>query len=499
MGFFGQYLALIGLATPLAFSALLDRHLKADLKQRLSAYVFGAGTETVSHRVSLFSALLASALGVGPARRTFRLFVIGFLSIAFVYSLQYFVRYDQFAEDTLPFLKSVASLRPFAIYVLLSFAAVDAISFFQTATFSRLAAYCKNPIEVMFLAFADVVVSLFLVIIFLPMFLFASYSIATAPHDVNIKVALVEALQPQQFTISDIVMMAAPRIADAGENTIFDEAEATAQQDWIYSNPRVFVQPGHADLSLETAARGRLPSAGGTLVFVKGDLSSEEVAVRLASILASNDNVDSASVLESSSDLFGNGVYSFAVQGRSEYSGFVFLTSYRSIMGDVNFFGDGFYDVFSLGSKTFDENEITYTGMLTRVVINREGGQVVYTCDDGPVKTVDRVEFLKLPKSACSRGVAMSEWSVAGIASLLSYNLEDELNIPVLPTALSSVVLTVIIYASIMIWILLPYITAFADRYTNEGAKFVTDHVFTISFVLIMFIFAPMIYLGFAD
>lgn len=494
----GHLLALVGLASPLAISHFLDRILKAELKEKFAAHVFGASDQTVSQRVALFNLLLASALGKGIFRRTVRLLAIGVVSIVFVYSLQYFLNNEQFEKNTLPFLTSISTFRPFAIFVFFSFVCVDAISFFQTTTFARLAAYCRNPIEVMFLAFADIVVSLFLVLIFLPAFLYFSHRIATVPHPTSVTVALLESIQSQQLTIREIIRMAAPRISEPDElsRDVNAEAKAVGGNGWIYSNPRVFVGSRPEAVTIDAAQKGGLPTSGGTLLFSKGDMSLDEMASSVADLLKTNRDITKVRVLETSSDLFGNAAFSLTIEGQSSYSALSFMNAYSSIMRDVNFFGESFYDAISLGSKTFDENEITYNGYLTALV-ERAKGQVVVKCDTKTARIVDREEFLKLTDSDCSKGVAMSGWSVTGIATLLSYNLDNRLNIPVLPTALSSIFLTVLIYIAIISWILLPYLRSFAERYTDDGAKIIVDNVFTVSFCLLSVLVSPFIALAF--
>ncbi|QIO73927.1 hypothetical protein HA459_18665 [Rhizobium leguminosarum bv. trifolii] len=487
-----HWLAVIGLASPLAISHFLDRILKAELKQKLSLYVFGAGNETVSQRVALFHALLMSALGAGFLKRSTRLLAIGVVSIIFVYSMQYFVQRDKFNDNTLPFIENIYSLRPFAIYVFISFVFVDAISFFQTTSFARLASYCRNPVEVIFLAFADIVVSLFLVIIFLPIFIFASHRIATIPHDAAVNVVLLESAQSQQITLRDLIRMAAPRVTKP-DRSVLDEAETISTEGWIYSNPNLYLGPQDADINIGKAVEGKLASGGGTLLFTKGDMSPQETAASIASLLKSNADVKEVRVLDTSNDLFGNAGYLFQIEGKSEYSGLSFLTSYGFIMRDVNFFGDDFYDAISLGSKTYNENDITFTGLLSGVV-QKANGTVAYICDGTPVAIVDREEFLKDRAGECKKGVAMSGWSVAGVASLLSYNLDSSVEIPVLPTALSSIFLTIAIYASIISWISLPYIRAFAEDYTEDGTKLLTDNIFTVTFCLFYVLLAPLLF-----
>ncbi|TNM66225.1 hypothetical protein [Aliirhizobium smilacinae] len=485
-------LAVVGLASPLAVAHFLDRILKAELKERLSIYIFGSGHQTVSERVSLFNALLAAALGRGFLRRLIRLCIIGFVSIFFVYSAQYFFSNEEFDKHTLPFLVSIISLRPFSVFVVISFVLVDAISFFQTVTFSRLIAYCKNPVEVIFLAVADVVVSLFLVLIFLPVFLYVSHRVATVPHDAKISIVLLESVQRQQMSLSEIIMLAAPRVErpDESENELGKEALAIGESGWIYSNPRLFVSAKASEATIERAIDGKMPSAGGSLLFTRGDLTAAEIASSISALIEASPGITEARVNEAASDLFGNGGFSFFIEGRSQLSGWSFLTSYSSIMQDINFFGGDFAKAVSLQAKTVDENEITYTGFLSGLVREAKG-EVVYVCDGRPVKKVDRSAFLMLSDADCVKGVAMSAWSTAGISSLLSYNFENQLMIPVLPTALSSIFLTIIIYICTVVWICLPYFRSWAEAYTTSGARMLTDNIFTVSFLLLSAIASP--------
>lgn len=472
---------------------MLDRLLKAELKERLSLYIFGNGSQTVSHRVSLFNVLLTSALGTTFIGRTARLLLIGLVSIIFVYSLQYFFKREAFDQSTLPFLQQVLSMRPFAIYVLISFVGVDAISFFQTASFARLAAYCKNPIEVAFLAFADVVVSLFLVIVFLPVFIYASHRIAASPHDAYIRLVLVESIQSQKLGLRELILMPAPRVTapDSFNSEMKKEDDLLADAGWIYSSPRLYVGAKDENVTIARAINGEISEAGDSLIFVKGDIKTEEVARMIAIVLKTSKGVNEVKAVDTSSDLFGNAAYAFEVSGTSRSMPLTFLSSYSFIMGDINFFGAGIYEALSLGSKTFEENGITYNSFLSNVVDGMDG-KIVYKCDDQVAKEIDREDFIK-STSECWEGVAISSSAISGMLSLLSYNLENNLDIPVLPTALSSVFLTILVYASILIWILLPYIRTLAERFTEKGAIALTNNIFTVSFCLAAIVIVPIV------
>lgn len=491
----GYWFAAIGLASPLALSHLLDRVLKEELKKKLFLYVFGDENQNISQRVMLFNSILTAALGAGVMQRALRLLAIGFVSIFFVYSLQYIFNRGQFNDVTYPFLSEVLSLRPLAIYTFISFACVDAISFFQTTTFSRLAAYCKNPVEVLFLAFADVVVSLFLVIVFLPVFIFWSYALANSPHDVSVKVVILETLQSQELTIADVISLVAPRISEPTEEvkSEAEEAKTLSGAGWTYTNPRVFVGAADSEVSIQTAVDGSVPSAGRTLLFTKGEFSPAESASFISDILQATPGISKVRVVESEGDMFGNAAYNLTVEGVSQYSGLSFLGSYSSIMGGVNFFGGDLYEAVSFGSKTYDENAIILTGLLANV-FDKADGKIVLKCENKPVVTIDRSDFLRIPEHECKKAFATSGWGASGIASLLSYNLKNNLSVPVLPTAISSIFLTILIYVSIIAWLLIPYIRKFVEEYTTDGAKLLTDNIFTVSFSLIALVSAPFLF-----
>ncbi|MGO7185943.1 hypothetical protein ACCT14_32020 [Rhizobium brockwellii] len=423
-----------------------------------------------------------------------RLVVIGAVSIVFVYSLQYIHQREAFNQNTLPFITSVFSFQPFALYVLISFITVDAISFFQTITFARLAAYCKNPIEVLFLAFADIVVSLFLVIIILPVLVFAAHKAAETPHFTTLKIALDDSGNQITITTRDLITMAAPIVEESDENSqgLTDVLKDVNDNGWIYSSPKMYLAPAVDDVSLQRVAAGKIRSAGGTIVFEKGQTDAAYTGAALAEIMASNPSVKASKLLESYRDPFGRSIYIFEISGESSPSRLSLFKDYRFLMRDINFFGDDFNQAIQFGSKVYRENEIMWIGAIGDA-IDTVTGAVVYKCDGGAAKSIDRLKFLSEVAKGCTNGVAISATGVAGIASLLSYKFEGETVIPILPTALSSIFLTLVIYLAIIVWICLPYVRIGLERYAVGGATLLSDNFFTVTFVLIALISVPVV------
>ncbi|MGO6684205.1 hypothetical protein [Rhizobium leguminosarum] len=493
--FLGTALAYVGLASPLLIFALVDRYIRDDLKVTFASHVFGTPSQSISDRVSLFhNTILSRALGKGFRTRLTRLVAIGAVSIFFVYSLQYFYHREAFDENTWPFIAAAMALHPFALYVMAAFLTVDAISFFQTITFARLAAYCKNPIEVLFLAFADIVVSLFLVIIILPVLIFAAHKFAEGPRPATIRIALDDVGNPQTVSTRDILTMAAPILEDS-EDDLQDGVDTLKQvidDGWIYSAPRMYLAPATESVSLDRVANGKVRSVGGTIIFEKGRSSASQTGEALAELIRTDASIKEARLLESYRDPFGRSIYTFEISGQSSASKLSLFKDYRFLMRDVNFFGNDFNQALQLGSKVYRENEIMWLGMVGNA-IDSVTGSVVYKCDNGTLKSVDRLKFLVEAADGCSNGVAMSATGVAGIAAMLSYKFEEETVIPILPTALSSIFLTVMIYFSIIVWICLPYIRVALERYAVGGATLLKDNFFTITFVVVVLLSLPLV------
>lgn len=472
---------------------LLDTHLKRDLRERFASYVFGTPQQSVSDRVKLFHVFLLNIIGRGFWRRTLSLLVISIVSIVFVYSIQFLENESHFNNFTYKYISSLLDLNTFSIFVFISFVAVDIISFFQTITFSRLAAYCKNIIEVAFLAVSDLVVSFFLVIFILPALIFVSHKLATRSHESAIKFAIQDGIQEQSLTIRTALLMAAPRadqVEVQGEAAAKIKVDDLGEAGWSYSVPMMFIAPAHADIAVEKVANREIATTGNTIIFEKGTFSPEETSKILAEIITSADGVNEVKPIESYRDSFSNSIYTYSISGFSEPSNLNFLEDYRYLLRDVNFFGSDLNSIFKFHSKIYSENDIMWIGSLSKGV-DTASDRIIYKCDDERIKTVLRDEFIA-SAGKCNRGYAMSVWGATGIASLLSYKFDHQTLVPVLPTALSSIFLTFLIYISILAWISLPYVNELIRKYTDGGADLLINNQFKIIYGLIIIVSLPI-------
>jgi len=487
--------AILGLASPLVVFNLLDKHLKAELRHKLADTVFGT-SQPVSERVTRFHKVLSSALGVGLLKRTLRLLMIGVISVLFIYSLQYFLKQDEFQSASIPFLKSIVHLNPFPILTMMSFVAVDAFSFYQTVTFSRLATYCKNPLEVVFIASSDILSSFFIVIIILPFLIIIAHRITSSDKEANIQIALDEITQVQSMSIRDAIKAGAPQLRGAEED--FDENQKNMEdvntRGWYYNTPTVFVAPANEGLSPEEVVKRQLRSIGTTLFLEKGDFDPQQTANAIAKIIESNPYISSVKVNDSTRDVFGRSIYILSVSGKSGSRSSNILDDYMSLMYDINFFGYDMPKVFSLGSKKYSENDIVWLELINGLKFS-ENNKVVYICDDGGVTTTSKADFLSEKANECQNGVAMVPWGIQGIASVLSYNLKNETVIPILPTAVSSIFLTITIYFCIIAWLLLPYIRNLVEKFADNGSSLFINNQFKITFVVIFLIVYPFIFI----
>ncbi|MCJ8149102.1 hypothetical protein [Shinella sedimenti] len=493
--FVGKAAALLGISTPLYLFHMLDTHLKRDLRERFASYVFGTSQQSVADRVMLFHAFLLNIIGRGFWRRALSLLIISVFSIVFIYSLQYLENGDEFNKYTYKYISSLFDFNAFSILVFISFVLVDVVSFFQTLTFSRLAAYCKNVIEVGFLAVSDLVVSFFLVIFILPALIFVSHKLAARSHEATIRVALQDSLQEQSLSIRTALLMAAPRAGESDFERASDESVEVkvgdlAERGWSYGTPLMFIAPAHADVSVEKVAAKELTSVGNTVIFEKGVYSPEETSKIISEIIRSADGVVEVKPIDSYRDAFSNAIYTFDVVGTAGASNLKFWNDYKYLLRDVNFFGDDLDSIFQFGSKIYSENEIMWIGNLGKGV-ETINDRMIYKCDDAPLQTVSREEFV-VEAGRCEKGYAMSAWGAAGIASMLSYKFGNQTILPILPTALSSIFLTFIIYISIIAWVTLPYINDILRRYTDSGADLLVNNQFKIIYALFVMIALPI-------
>ncbi|MBO9195036.1 hypothetical protein J5277_13075 [Rhizobium sp. 16-449-1b] len=347
------------------------------------------------------------------------------------------------------------------------------------------------------MAFADVIVSLFLVIIILPVLIIGSHKISTDSRPATFKLALDNGAQSQQMSLRDALLMAAPLVKQTKEADVDEGMKSlrTANENgWTYSIPDMYVASADEPISLDRVASGKLASAGLTFLMEKGDLNVDDTANAIVEILRTEPSFSDVELIESYREPFGRSIYTINLKGRSTPSKLSFARDYSYLMSEVNFFNSDFSKLLSLGSKVFSENELMWIGQVNGASENMQG-RIVVKCDDRKPETVERDAFVADAASKCTNGVAFAASSLSGIAGLLSYKFSSITQIPILPTALSSIFLTVLIYLCIILWISLPYVKMLVVQYSADGATVFEENVFTITFLSFYVVALPVVYL----
>jgi hypothetical protein len=493
----GSVLAVAGIGSPLIIFAFLDKYLKKEYKANLTNRLFGHADEGLPDRVSSYSLFLYKFLGVGYIRRALTFFLISILSISFVYSLQYLFNYSSFFSATLPFIKSIITLNVFSIAVFLSFVFVDVVSFYQTLTFARLSASCRNPLEVAFIGLADLALSFLLVIILLPFLIIASHIFTTSQKENSVNVGLSAEITRQNIYISDIIRMSSLKPMSPSEEEVGyrEDLRKLEGSGWSYTSTIINATSENNKFSLSELADGITASAGATIFFFKGILTAEEKSKLISKILIRSKTVDSVEVIDSYENMFGQYYLILKITGKSPGSGLSFLKDYKYVLGDVNFFDSYIVDIFEFGQKVYLEDDLTWLGNFSSAK-DSNLDTVFFVCDDMKVDNLPRKEFLERDWANCEEAVAMSAASLFGLVSILSYKFEDQIVIPILPTAISSIYLTFVIYLSLIVWIFIPSLMKFADKYLESGSNLVVDNIFKITYAFVLIVFLPIYFLN---
>ncbi len=489
-------LSLIGLSSPIILCVFLDRYLRNDLKAKVTESVYGSIDTPLSDRISLLYESLHRALGRSYTSRIIRLSIISLISILFIYSIQYFLNYKEFTYNISKLEKSIYNNPIFSILVLLSFMAVDVISFAQTLTFMRLTVHCKNVFEVIFLGFADIAISLIIVIVLMPIFIFITHKISTKPRETTYYLSMTSGTQRQDISIYDVIRMTAPwafKKDQDSEQAFNEDREKYNLGDWYYTNPSISATDSTNTPDLEVAAAGLDYHLGKTLYLTKNINSSDTEANFLKKIMTTHENIERVDIVSSESDVFGNQVILFKIYGRATYSKLNLLYDYTSIMNDINYLGNDLGKFTKLSNKLYSENDLTYMALFNGLE-NRIGKTMYFACNETNVVEGDHSFLISEDNKECTNGVAMSKNMLEGLASISSYKFSDGAQIPILPTSLSSIFLTAFLYICSLSWIALPYIRRIIHTYAEDGEILVTRHVFTITFSTLIIITSPLIF-----
>ncbi|MEP3517281.1 hypothetical protein [Parasphingorhabdus sp.] len=493
-----QYLlSLIGLTSPIILFIFLDKYLRNDLKIKVADSVYGSIDTPLSVRISLLHETIYRALGNSYTTRILRLSIISAISIMFIYTVQYYLNNDEFTKNLEYTKQSTKYNFTFAFLVIISFITVDVISFLQTLTFMRLTAYCKNFFEIAFLAFADIIISLIMVIVFMPLLIFITHKLTTSPRENIYYLSMTNGTQRQDLSIYDVIRMTAPWVTETNQESQQDSTdtmESYNSSGWYYANPSISASDSTSAPDLQTAAAGLEYNLGRTLYLTKNSHDAAEEAKTLSKILTSHKHIEGAEVVNSERDMFGNQVILFRIHGRTTYSNLRLFSDYTAIMNDINYFGNDFSKFIKFSNKLYSENELKYLALFNG--LEKQFGETMYFMCNGDKLVQDNHNFLiSIKNKGCETGVAMSKNMLEGIASIASYKFSNSVQIPILPTSLSSIFLTAFIYICSLSWITLPYIRKFINMYAQDGDAIVTRHVFTITFSILLIIASPFLFL----
>jgi len=479
----------------LAISVLLDRYSRPAHKRQLSRALFRPGTPDYpyQHRFAVIHALVGRFFSGTIIGCLFKLTLLRISFISFIIILQYYINNDNFNESSKYFLDGMLKFNNTYIYILLSFVIIDIISFYQTVFFLRIASYSQNIVQVGFLGIADIIMSLFLVIMILPFFM-SVIVIATASRDRQEALIAFSAGQlPQRLDLyglsSFLIFEPEARSQEAREQSIANLQGAG----WTYDAFSISIEANDLDADTVDRAKDFKYLFGQRLVFSKGIKSVNELPEMISDMLEFSEPYIRSYVTDSYKSPLGQYVFIIRIEG--EYSPRLspIPSIYCHVMRSVNFFDIDLPDVFTLGGKIVSDNEIHYLENIYR----HSGTQLltdwILNCDNSVYKINPEDESFVERAMQCTTGVAMPLEHIGYFSDTFAYNLSgDRISVPVLPMALSSLALTALIYYFTIGFLLLNIVSPIIERFTGKK-KFVEQYTFTVTYVSVMGILTPII------
>ena len=82
--------------------------------------------------------------------------------------------------------------------------------------------------------------------------------------------------------------------------------------------------------------------------------------------------------------------------------------------------------------------------------------------------------------ASCVDGIAVPQAMLVGMTLRFNYVLDNPVSIPILPLAISSILLTILIYCISLMWIAIPLLAVLSDTYAESGRRLIENHIFTI-------------------
>lgn len=489
----GPWVVWLGLASPMALAYFLDRHINSNLKARLARTVLRVKEDGGYYSFEESLNQLSESL------QKFRLVKVSFfvamslIGILFIYSSQYLLNYEDFNDYTLPFLNTFF-FNPFKFILYFAcFVIVDCISFFQTYRFFLLTKGANGYSDIFFIIFADIFLSLSLVILLLPLLVSATYYITSPPQENDIYLLIDNKRSPQPFTLSQFVNSIAPQIeinspsntAEREEQELF---ETTFGDEWIHTLFSLEVETYVAGKSIADAVEDMEYGAGAISILYTYNTDVSELGKYLEKIAGSVPALKSVEILDSSETPFENRIVIYLrIKGGKKAALSDIFSSYFDNLGNFNFINNQLKKIRSVSNMGVDENSILRNALFYNWSPHGLSDiTLICDADKEPQNLKISEQNAKEKIEMCENGVLVSRAFLSMLSGIVASDYSSHFLLPILPTAWSSLLLTAFIYALALIWFVSPVVGLISDRIIQGGVKTIENNIFKISFGLMV-------------
>lgn len=225
----------------------------------------------------------------------------------------------------------------------------------------------------------------------------------------------------------------------------------------------------------------------------KGDIGIDEKANKISIILKEGNKSASFNKLEAESSIFGGEAILYKVAVNSHIPFTALMRKYLENISSVNFYGRDAAKTFNFSSKSMTLNDVVYNTYDPIESYNKlEIAHII--CDDWTdvkILSFGGEDFYDVIEN-CNKGIIISEAILNNSNFSFNYKIKNNSVVPILPTALSSIFLTVFIYILTMVWFVLPKISYIANKYASDGHKLIENNIFALLSIITMVLFAAV-------
>ena len=493
----GALLSFLGLATPLAVGVFLDKWIAENVKRKMARIILRKRNN--SNGMELHDSLKQLSLSLEGSRFTKLNFMIlmSLVGIIFIYSGQYFVNSSDFNDYTMPFIELFFN-NPFKFLLyLICFIIVDCFSFFQTYRFLMLSRGAKGLADVFFIIFADIFLSLSLVMFLLPLLMSATYYLTSPIQENDFYVVIDNKNRPETFTLRQFIDSVAPRVienspSNTEERDLDELYKAAFSENWVHSHYLVSVEQYTAGKTISDAADGLKYTAGSNSILYTYNTSLENLGRYIEKIISSAPGINSVEMLDFAETQFsGRSVLLFRVKGQNKANFSDVFSSYFYNLGGFNFFNEELKKIKSISNMGIKENSILTNALYQNLSPYAfRDFSLICGAEEKPKKLKLNSEVIDNEISNCVHdGALVSSAFITKFSLLSAFDYKSNFQIPILPTALSSLLLTALIYTFALIWLLSPFLAIGLEHIIRGGAETIEKHIFTVFSGLLIGIF----------